>query len=297
MKRITKTLLLSVFLTAVPAAYAVNGHYVPGVEGIRGGSVPPPGLYYRGYVVNYSGDNLIDGGGDAVPGSNTADISAFASRLIWITDKQLLGAQYGAEVIAMYTDVSLDFTALGVDDDEKGWGDIFVAPLILTWREKEWDASVELGYWFDTGDFDPTKPASTGKGFGNTMISVGGTRHLNADQTWSLSAISRYEIKAKQDKTNVTPGDSWLVEWALSHRLPSGLELGLAGYNGWQLEKNSGVAPGAPNPKIEKHAIGAEVGYFWPSFGLALNGAYYNEYGNKATTEGDLFRATLTKRF
>ncbi len=38
---------------AAPQALAVNGHYAPGVEGIKGASVPPPGSYYRGYLVHY----------------------------------------------------------------------------------------------------------------------------------------------------------------------------------------------------------------------------------------------------
>ena len=43
-------LLGALAATAVQA----EGHYVPGVEGMQGPSVPPPGMYYLGYMVNYN---------------------------------------------------------------------------------------------------------------------------------------------------------------------------------------------------------------------------------------------------
>ena len=55
---------LTVALTAIALpAFSANGHYVPGVEGIGGAAVPPPGIYYRGYFVHYDIENLRDGGG------------------------------------------------------------------------------------------------------------------------------------------------------------------------------------------------------------------------------------------
>lgn len=64
------------FLRATAAACVVSvvslglgfagetGHYVNGVEGIKAGTVPPPGLYYRLYGVSYSADTLRDGDGN-----------------------------------------------------------------------------------------------------------------------------------------------------------------------------------------------------------------------------------------
>src|SRR5690606_28059642 len=89
---------------------------------------------------------------------------------------------------------------------------------------------------------------------------------------------------------------SWLVEWALSHRLDSGLEVGLAGYDAWQLEADTGAGN---NNKAERHAAGLELGYRWPDTGLQLKGAVYHEYSVKAGSggvqpSGNLFRLALT---
>lgn len=50
---------LGLALSAAPAL-AVNGHYVGGVEGTKGASVPPEGLYYRAYLVHYEIDSIQD---------------------------------------------------------------------------------------------------------------------------------------------------------------------------------------------------------------------------------------------
>lgn len=222
-----------------------------------------------------------------------SDLKWLANRFIWITDKKFLGADYGAEMIVPVQKTSLRFRAAGVDDSDSGVGDVFIGPVVLGWHGQQWDAVFAAGHWFDTASFDQTEPASIGKGFGTTMLTLGGTWHFDPERRWSFSALSRYEIKTEQDDSGVTPGDSWLVEWSMSHRLANGLDVGLAGYDGWQLERDKHGSAG----KVEKHALGAEAGYFWPQLGLGLNGAYYQEYHNEAGPEGSLFRLTLTKAF
>ncbi|WP_100639050.1 SphA family protein [Marinobacter salexigens] len=294
--RYKKALTLAGLLAAAPLsspALAANGHYVPGVEGIGGSAVPPPGVYYRGYLVHYDIDNLRDGQGNKAPGKNTGEVTALANRFIWITDKTFLGANYGMEAIIPLQDTSLNFRGLGVKDSDSGLGDIFIGPVVLGWHGQQWDAVFAAGHWFDTASFDATEPASIGKGYGTTMLTLGGSWHFDPDKRWSFSALSRYEIKTEQDDTDVTPGDSYLIEWALSHRLSNGLDVGLVGYEAWQLERNKGGSA----DKAEKHALGAEAGYFWPNYGLGLNAAFYQEYNNEAGPEGALLRVHLTKVF
>ncbi|MBH8581418.1 SphA family protein [Bisbaumannia pacifica] len=278
---------------ASPAS-AANGHYVPGVEGLNGAMVPPPGLYYRGYLARYEIDSLRDGGGDAAPGRNRGEVTALVNRLVWITDRQILGADYGVEAILPVVDTSLRFGGVGLDDGDSGLGDLFLSPLVLGWHGERWDAVFAAGQWLDTGDHAADRPASPGKGFDSTMLTLGGAWHLDEARRWTVSALSRYETHGRQSDTGVTPGDSLVVEWGLGHRLASGLTLGLVGYDAWQLEDDSGAASG---DKAEQHAIGVEAGVFWPALGLGLNAALYHEYDNRAAPQGDLLRLTLTQAF
>ncbi|GAB2785829.1 hypothetical protein GCM10027040_09900 [Halomonas shantousis] len=281
----------------VDNALAVNGHYVPGVEGLRAATVPSPGLYYRAYLLHYRIDSLNDADGHDLPGDNDGSVTALVSRLVWISDQQFLGADYGAEAIVPLQRTSLDFDAVGIKDDDSGVGDIFLSPLVLGWHGTRWDAVFAAGEWFDTSDYDVEDTVSTGKGFRTTMLTLGGTVYFDDARRWSFSALSRYEINGEQDDTGITPGDSLSIEWGLGRRLDNGLELGLIGYDAWQLERDEDVPTGQPDDKAEQHAIGAEAGYFWPGLGLGLNAAYLNEYEARDRSQGDMLRLTLTKPF
>jgi hypothetical protein len=276
---------------------AANGHYVPGVEGLGGPVLPPPGFYYRGYAVNYDIDSLRDGQGQAVPASNTGTVNALVNRFVWVSDMTVLGANYGVETIIPVLNTSLDFDGVGLKAEDSGIGDIYLGPVVLGWHGPQWDAVFAAGMWFDTANFSHDEPASVGQGHRTTMLTLGGTWHLDEDRHWSLSALSRFEIKTEQDETGVTPGDSWLVEWGLGYRLANGTELGLVGYDAWQLEGDTGVPSAFSNEKVEKHAIGIEAGHFWPPFGFGVRAAYYNEYEVKNDTHGEMLRLQLTKAF
>ena len=281
--------LLTLGPLASTTVSAVNGHYVPGVEGIKGASVPPPGTYYRGYAVHYDIDKLTNNKGKSVPGSNTGKVTALANRFIHITEKKFLGADYGFEAIIPVQHTSLDFKAVGIDSSKSGVGDIFVGPVILAWHGQQWDSVFAAGLWFDNAS--TSKPASHGLGYKSLMLTLGGTYYFDNPKSWSFSAISRYEVNG--NKKGLTQGDSWLVEWGAGKRLDNGIELGLIGYNGWQLKNNQTEN----NAKKQKHAVGVETGYFWGNIGFGVNAAYLNEYRTKNTTKGDLFRLQFTKAF
>lgn len=301
MKPINRLLSLALLTLAAPfSALAANGHYVPGIEATGGAFLPPaPGLYYRGYLVHYDITDVADPSGNTLPGSNSGSVSALANRFVWVTERKFLGADYGVETIIPVQRTTLNFKGLGVDSSESGVGDVYLGPVVLGWHGSQWDAVFAAGVWLDTAEHDARDPASIGRGHRTTMVTLGGGWHFDEQRRWSVSALSRYETKGEQDETHITPGDSWLVEWALTHRLDSGLELALAGFDAWQLEADSGTQS---NDKMERHAVGIELGYGWRELGMELRGAAYHEYSaeagsNGAQPQGNLFRLALTKAF
>ena len=94
--------LLAVALAAVPGAIQAqpDAHYVPGIEGIKCATLPPPGFYFRDYNVFYVADQLNNGAGDSVgPNNFQALVYANVPRAIWITDTQFLGGNVGVDVV------------------------------------------------------------------------------------------------------------------------------------------------------------------------------------------------------
>ena len=92
MKTRIQFLVLAASLVALPGILQAqpSAHYVPGVEGIKGSSLPPPGVYVRDYNVVYFADRANNPSGDKLvdPG---VFIYANIPRIIWITDQKLLG--------------------------------------------------------------------------------------------------------------------------------------------------------------------------------------------------------------
>ncbi len=128
-------------LAATPTL-AVNGHYVPGIEGLSAAAAPPEGLYYRGYLMHYDIDGFQDAKGDAAPGNNSGSVNALAHRFIWMTGHQFLGADYGMETIIPMLDIEFDLDVAGGQTfDDDGLGDVFVGPVILGWHGEQWDGT------------------------------------------------------------------------------------------------------------------------------------------------------------
>lgn len=289
------TLLGVLSVLCAPDARA-DGHYVPGVEGMQAASVPPPGTYYLGYLVNYHIDDFRSPGtSENLPGHNRGTVTALANRVVWVSPYKLLGADYGMETIVPVMRTSLTLNAAGISDTRSGMGDVYLGPLVLGWHGSRWDAVAAAGVWLDSGSSG--QPASPGKGFKSTMLSGGLTWYFDEAKTVSGSALMRFERNGRND-TDMRPGNQVTLEWGLGKSFGT-WQAGLVGYSQWQVSDDSGA--GASTHRASRHALGTELVYPVPSAGLALKGAFYKELDAKAGTaaqpKGSLLRFTLVKAF
>ncbi len=275
------------------AAHA-EGHYVTGVEGLQGSSVPPAGNYYLGYLVNYDINSFRTPNDANLNGEGT--VTALVNRFVKITDTKVLGADYGFETIIPVMRKSLNVG--GFDGSDTGVGDVYVGPLVLGWHGAQWDAVAAAGMWLDTASNSSTDPSLPGNGYKSTMLTGGVTYYFDPAKSISGSALFRFERHGKKDN-GVRPGNQLSLEWGVGKNLGA-YQLGVVGYSQWQLSEDSG--PGANNQKSSKHALGAEVVYPVPGAGMFLKGAVYKEYnveggGGSPIAKGNMYRATLVKAF
>lgn len=294
MKFNTMSAALALVATLAGGAVQAEGHYVTGVEGLQGSSVPPAGNYYLGYLVNYD----INGfqAPDAKNGmGGSGQVTALANRFVKITDTKLFGADYGFETIipVLRTSVTLG----GPELNDSGVGDVYVGPLVLGWHGPQWDAVAAAGMWLDTASNTLGDPTSPGKGYKSTMLTGGLTYYFDQSKSISGSALFRYEYNGKKDN-GVRPGDQLSLEWGVGKNYGA-YSLGVVGYSQWQLsdDKGAGAKPG----KAERHAAGAELVYPVASAGLFLKGAVYKEFsvhgGSGPEPKGNLFRLSVVKPF
>ena len=289
----TLGILIGSFGTAMAGE---TGHYVNGVEGIKAATLPPPGLYYRLYNVFYSADELTDDDGDKLDIGFDLSVYAMVNRLVWITNKKILGADYFMDVVVPFVNTDIEIDAFGIDDSEFGLGDINIEPFGLSWHMPRYDASFGLSVFIPTGDTG--EPASPGKDMWTGMMTLGGTYYLDAAKTWSASILSRYEVHSEKDERDVTPGDDFHFEWGIGKTLARIWDVGLAGYCQWQVTDDSGsdvVWDKSDQDRV--YAAGPEVSVFVPPAKLFASLRSLWEFGAEDRSEGHVTNLTLTKPF
>ncbi|MEI6782151.1 MAG: transporter [Verrucomicrobiota bacterium] len=279
--------LLFAGLVALPGVLQAQTHYPQGVEGIKGASLPPPGFYVRDYNYFYWSDNLKGG---------PPDFNVFAyvqaPRLVYISDFQILGGFYGADVLVPFPYQKV--TAGGATDSKFGLGDICVEPITLSWHPKQFDLAVGYAFWAPSGDYSPTS-LSSGKGFWAQMLTAGATWYPDEEKTWSLSLLNRYEFNQEQQDTDITPGQYLSMEWGIAKNLRKTIDVGLAGYYQVQTTKSSGQ--NAPNDKPWVVGLGPEISMVCPKLGLITSIRYVYEIESHGRPQGNMLNVTLTRRF
>ena len=130
------------------------------------------------------------------------------------------------------------------------------------------------------------------------MLTGGGTAYLNADKSVSASGLLRYEMNGEKD-TGFEPGDQVSLEWGIGKKVTPVLELGVVGYDQWQVSKDKGT--GATDDKFSKHAVGVEGSYMSKALRGIVEAAYYDEYdvqaGSGPAPAGSTFRVNFVKPF
>ena len=282
-------LALAVSLQAQPSA-----HYVPGSEGVKGASLPPPGWYLRDYNLVYYATHLNGPSGQKVPPSNFEALTyANVPRVIWITDTKFLGGYLGVDALVPLLYQHLE--AGGYNSGTFGVGDFF-AEGTLSWHLKQFDFSVGSGVWAPTGD-SPTMPGPSvrpGLGYWSFMQTAGATWFVDSAKTWAVSALNRYEFNTQQRDTHATYGQAYTMEWGVSKTLAKVVDVGAVGYYQQQVTANTG-------PVASRHdrvaAVGPEVSIAFPKPMLFISCRYDYEFMAEGRAQGQTTTLTVTKRF
>ena len=292
MKKLSAILTLCVCMLLSTTAFAGHAHYVNGIEGVKGASVPPPGQYWRSYNVFYNANTIKNNNGNKA--AFNVDVFATVQRYIHTTNTKILGGDLviGAIVPLTYTHVK----AGGNGDTDFNLGDIFIEPFVLAWHGERSDSVLGIGAYLPTGKFNSNAMANAGKGYWTYMLTAGTTQYLSRDKSWSFAVLARYETHSSQRNTDYRAGDDFHFEWGLGKKLNDRVELGLAGYCQWQVRKDKNNRTyGNPNDKERVYAIGPEINLSIPKWKAAINLRSLWEFGGKNTTEGNITTLTFTK--
>ena len=291
------TVLLTGTLLALPALLhaqspSFTGHYVPGIEGIMGSSVPPPGFYLRDYNAFYTADRLNMSNGDKRGVNFSAAGYANVIRGIWVTDWKVLGGNFVMDALVplQYKQIKVN----GFKDSEFGIGDICIEPAVISWHGQQWDAACGYSLWLPTGD-SQVGTADPGKGFLEHMVTAGTTYYFDKEKSWTLSLLNRYTISQEEAATHITPGNAWTLEWGLGKKINPLVNLGVVGY--YQLQTTKDCGDNASSDRDQVLAFGPEIRLASPDIGLFTSLRYQLEVMAKDRPQGQLIVLTFTKAF
>ncbi len=284
--------VIAAALLAVPRLLLAqpSAQYVPGSEGIKGASLPPPGFYVRDYNYFYRADQVNNSSGHSAGPPNFSTFTyANIPRAIWITDTKFLGGYVGVDALLPLVDQhvragTIDSTTIGICD--------LFGEGTLSWHFKQFDFAVASGVWAPTGDSSPPPTTRVGAGFWTFMQSAGATWYIDEGKTWAVSALNRYEFNTGQRDTHVTPGDAYTMEWGVSKSVCKEADLGVVGYYQTQVTGNSN---GQPLNRVA--AIGPEVSCMFPKQMFFVSLRYNYEFMAENRAQGNAITMTLTKRF
>jgi hypothetical protein len=294
MKIKIQPIVLAASLMALPGILQAqpSAHYVPGSEGLDCATLPPPGVYFRDYNYFYWADqfNTPSGNNAHVP---NAEVFTYANipRVIWITDMKVLGGYLGVDALLPLVDQHV--RAGGFDSTTFGIGDLF-GEGTLSWHLKQFDFALGSGVWAPTGDSAPPPTTRIGAGFWTFMQTAGATWYVDDAKTWSVSALNRYEFSTEQENTEITPGQTYTLEWGVGKALCKEASLGAVGYYQQQVNPNSGASYSS---RSRVAAVGPEINFMFPKQMFFVSLRYNYEFMAESRAQGNAVTLTLTKRF
>jgi hypothetical protein len=294
MKTRIQFLLLAASLVTLPGILQAqpSAEYVPGSEGIKGASLPPPGVYFRDYNYFYWAGQFNDPSGNDGHVPN-ADVFTYANipRVIWITDTKFLGGFVGVDALLPLVDQHVK--AGGFDSSTFGIGDFF-AEGTLSWHPKQFDFALASGVWAPTGDSGKPPTTRIGAGFWTFMQTAGATWYIDEEKTWAVSALNRYEFSTEQRDTDLIPGQTYTLEWGVSKSVCKEADLGVVGYYQQQVNPNEGASYSS---RSRVAAVGPEVSFMFPKQMFFVSLRYNYEFMAENRAQGNAVTLTLTKRF
>jgi hypothetical protein len=334
----TVLLLFLVVCFASSASAGEQGHYTPAPMAVRDFVVPPKGVYLLNYNTYYTTDSFMDANGDelnslSVSGSLTRNISirnrsipltisgtaninldinvdVFVQALgvAVVTDKKILGADYGFIILPSWGHTSVDVKAAAdaagtisigpvsrpfsagssvtVKDDQTGLGDFFIQPLWLGWHGKNYDIGFSWGAYLPTGAYDKDEIANVGYGFFTSQTQASFYYYPVKDLSTAIMFSPTWEWHSENIDMDVQPGQNITIEYGVGQYLHELFEIGVHGFHQWQVTEDSGDDAVNTSTKDTVSGIAGQVTWWAMKEKLALVGKYVQEYGTEDRLEG-----------
>ena len=277
-----------------PAQAQVRGVYPVGMSATNSGVTPEAGITYSNLFVFFSRDEEKGPQGETLAtGQNS--IMMDMNSLVWVSNKEmglLGGAVFSASATLPIANNSLTSDLRGAISGGGGFADSYYQPFILGWRKQRVAIRAIYGFLAPTGRFSAGANTNVGSGYWTSVVASGQTIYLDSSRATALSAFQMYEFHRVQEGTMVHPGQTFNLDYSLTHTIPLQrnlrLQLGLVGYGQWQTTDRRG-----PNITVEQaaahykvNALGFAANALLPEQKVSVGVKYFHEFECRSTYQG-----------
>ncbi len=216
--------------------------YPNGAEAFMSGAVPPPGFYFLDYMYYYNADTMKDDNGDDIAAFDDVSVLANVFRFLWMSDKQVLGGNWGMHAFLPILSTDLSFNAaVGPEKtdsyDDTGVPYVIFSPFVLAWhlQEGKFHIAASMADVYIPAGQDDGNMAAVGRNFW-TFEPVVALTYLAGD--WEFSAKLMYDFSTSQDdyatvygfEVDRDPGQEFHADYSISYAFSPSFRLGLNGY-------------------------------------------------------------------
>jgi hypothetical protein len=279
--------------------------WMPGQMGLNAGILPSPGFTYANITIDYNSSTFNGSNGVAIPVTGSYNVWAVENVFYYVPNVKVLGGNLGFMGILTPATGSLDADVetqnpgipnLSATGGGGGLADLYLQPFTLGWHEKRVDFQVAEGLMLPTGRYSAGATNNVGTGYFGNHLETGTTYYITKNRATSANLFTDWEVHGSRQgtyNTSKTPGQAFTIEWGLGQVLPLKkdfsklLQLGLVGYDQWQITDNGGTVPigstgltipASSLPHYSVYAIGAQTNYILPAKNLSFNFKFEREY-------------------
>jgi len=315
--RLATSILACILLAGASSLRAQQkGQWVPGQFGLNAGVIPDPGVTYANLALNYSASQLNNSSGNGVPGiTGTYSFWVDENILYYVPKHKILGGYFMPYIALNFASGSLIADVTGTNLSPAGGGsgfaDTYVQPLNIGWHfGKRVDLNAGYSFTAPTGRYTAGASNNVGSGYWGNNITSNTTLYITKNQGTTANFATSWEIHGQRtvasvpagQTSKITPGQAFTDEWGIGQVLPLKkdmsmlAQLGLVGYDQWQVTANGGnyLVAGLPVaasrlPYYSVHAIGVQANFIMPAKDFLAFFKYYDEYRALARPEGRTF--------
>ncbi|MDM7916421.1 MAG: transporter [Candidatus Eisenbacteria bacterium] len=240
------------------------------------------------------------------------DLYIVAPGAMWSSDYKILGARYGAYALVPLANTSIGAslttatgTARSGEESQFGLSDMFVQPLWLGWNKPH--LAVALGYGVylpvgkydteevtipDVGTFTAESRENIGLGFWTHQFQGAGAWFPWPDRRMAVVGGLTWEVHSEKQDFDLTPGQSLAFNWGVSEYLPLKKDntligdVGIAGYDSWQISEDSGDDARNAEVKDQVHGAGFQAGAIYTPLRLSASLRFLFEFSAEDRFQG-----------